>query len=102
MERRLHVSGMRKVKSSGRGILNFFGAAEGSAIAAQSLQLTGCQYHHGRDLRKGDDLMTWKEFKEKVEEQGVTDNMEMLYIDCDDQEDVHVDRVPDNQKFSVT
>lgn len=45
--------------------------------------------------------MTWKEFKEKVEEQGVTDNMEMAYIDCDDQEDVHVQYPPDKQSFSV-
>lgn len=46
--------------------------------------------------------MTWKEFKEQVEKQGVTDAMEMLFIDCDDQEDVYVNRTPDNKEFSVS
>lgn len=45
--------------------------------------------------------MTWKEFKEKVEEQGVTDEMKVMYIDVDDQGDVHVEYTPDKQEFSV-
>ena len=43
--------------------------------------------------------MTWKEFKERVEEQGVTDDMTILYIDVDDQEEVKV--IVDEQAFGV-
>lgn len=45
--------------------------------------------------------MTWKEFKEKVEETGVTDEMTILYIDVDDQAEVFVQRAADGQKFSI-
>lgn len=47
--------------------------------------------------------MTWKEFKEKVEEQGVTDEMDVLYIDVDDmvQEAIRVHVMTDSQEFSI-
>lgn len=45
--------------------------------------------------------MTWKEFKKKVEEGGVRDDMELLYIDVDDQEDIRVHVMVDSQEFSI-
>lgn len=45
--------------------------------------------------------MTWKEFKEKAEELGVTDEMNVLYIDVDDQEELFVQHPPDMQSFSI-
>ena len=48
--------------------------------------------------------MTWKEFKEQVEAQGVTDEMEVLYIDWHGGGVIvqpTVERTPDNQSFTV-
>lgn len=45
--------------------------------------------------------MTWKEFKEKVEEAGVTDDMTIMYIDIDDQLDLIIKIDLDDNDFTV-
>ncbi len=50
--------------------------------------------------------MTWKEFKAKVEADGVTDDMEMWFIDVSFPSEVHAspqeDDTPNEIGFSVT
>jgi hypothetical protein len=46
--------------------------------------------------------MTWKEIKEKIEAGGVTDDMEMWYIDIGGDWDICVTPQVDSEGFSVS
>lgn len=45
--------------------------------------------------------MTWKEFKEALESEGVTDDMEIDYIDVTEPYGVSITVYDDNSRFSV-
>lgn len=45
---------------------------------------------------------TWGEFKKQVEAEGITDGMEVPYIDWDDGHDVQVYIYDDKKSFNVT
>lgn len=45
--------------------------------------------------------MTWKEFKERVEAQGVTDEMELDYVDCENFNNPKVLLFGDDDSFGI-
>lgn len=46
--------------------------------------------------------MTWKEFKEQVESQGVTDEMDLDFIDINDCAKIKINISPRETSFDVT
>ena len=47
-------------------------------------------------------MVTWKEFKDEVERQGIKDSTAIDYIDWDGQEDIVADFCDENKFASIT